>query len=51
MIGALAWLGFVATIGVGQALVEKRPMNLFIINAVYVLIAYGVMGAIIGAFG
>lgn len=48
-VGAVAWLGFVATIMLGAMTFENRPMSLFWINAGYQLIGLVVMGAIIGA--
>lgn len=47
-IGFMAWLGFVATIMLGAIFYERRPMQLFYINAGYQLVGLVVMGAIIG---
>ncbi|MEX0853457.1 MAG: DUF1761 domain-containing protein [Bauldia sp.] len=49
-IGAMAWLGFVATIMVGSIFYERKPPMLIAINAGYVLVGLVVMGAIIGAW-
>jgi hypothetical protein len=39
-----AWLGFVATTQVSEVLFERRPFNLFMINAGYYLVAMLLMG-------
>ena len=43
-----AWLGFVATIMLGQKYYENRSNELFSINAGYQLVGIVAMGAIIG---
>ena len=48
LVGAMAWLGFVATIMVGSIFYEKKPPMLIVINAGYQLVGLVVMGAIIG---
>ena len=49
-IGFLAWLGFVAVIGVSELLWEKKSMKLVMINTVQVLVGLVVGGMIIGAW-
>jgi hypothetical protein len=49
-VGALAWLGFVATIMVPATFYEKRPPMLFVINGAYQLVGMVIMGAILGAW-
>lgn len=50
VVGAVAWLGFVATWGANTVFYEKRSWEYFGINAGYALVALVVMGAIIGYF-
>ena len=47
--GLWAWLGFVATVMIGNYMFAKRPMNLFYIDAGYALINLLLMGAIIAS--
>ena len=47
-IGAIAWLGFVATIMVPSIFYERKPPMLVILNGAYNLIGMVVMGAILG---
>lgn len=49
MIGFLMWLGFVFTMLFSFALWEKRPMELFYMNAGCMLLTLVLMGAAIGA--
>lgn len=46
-VGALVWLGFVATIGLNSFIFENKPLKLYLINVGYYLVALVVMGAII----
>lgn len=48
VVGFLAWLGFVATTSYGTVLWEGRQPAYWAINAGNVLVAFVVMGAIIG---
>lgn len=48
LIGFMAWLGFVATVTIGQVVYERRSFKLFLINSGYILIGLLVMGAILG---
>jgi hypothetical protein len=50
VVGAVAWLGFVATWSANTVLYENRSWEYFGINAGYALVAMIVMGAIIGYF-
>lgn len=45
-----AWLGFVATIGLGSVLWENKSAKLFWINMIHWLVVLLVQGAIIGAW-
>jgi len=44
-----AWLGFIATTMLTGVLYERKPLNLYFINAGYQLVTLVVMGAILGA--
>jgi hypothetical protein len=46
-VGFLNWLGFIATVQIGQVVYEKKPWRLFVINNVYLVVALIVMGAIL----
>ena len=48
--GFWAWLGFVATIGLGIVIWEGKPMKLFWINSLHWLVALLIQGAILGAW-
>jgi hypothetical protein len=48
IVGFMAWLGFVATIGVGTIFYEKKTSEFVAITAGYQLVGIVVMGAIIG---
>ena len=50
-LGALAWLGFIATDTVGKILWEKLPIKLACINAGISLFNLALGGAIIGSWG
>jgi hypothetical protein len=50
IVGAVAWLGFVATWGANTVFYENRSWEYFGVNAGYSLLAMVVMGAIIGVF-
>jgi hypothetical protein len=47
IVGALAWVGFVAAIGITRIYYERSSWRLFAINNGYLLIALLVMGAIL----
>ncbi len=47
MIGFLGWLGFVLPTTFSPVLFGKKPIEMFWLDAIYYLIAYLVMGAII----
>lgn len=47
MVGFWSWLGFVATVGLGSMLWEKRPFSLYLINMAYYLVTLCVMGVIL----
>ena len=51
VLGFWAWLGFVATVTFTGVLFERKPMNLYFIQAGYQLVTLVVMGAIIGFLG
>jgi hypothetical protein len=48
LVGFMAWLGFVATVMANQIFYERKPQQLVMINAGYILVALLVMGAILG---
>ena len=50
LIGFMAWLGFVATIMVGQIFYEKKKPELIAIGAGYQLVGIVVMGAILAVW-
>lgn len=45
-----AWLGFVATVTLGSVLWEKKPVQLYMLNAAHYLVALLVMGAVLAAW-
>ncbi len=49
-LGALLWVGFVATVTFTTYLFEGRPKELFLINYGYALAGLLIMGAILGAW-
>ncbi|MEK9146565.1 MAG: DUF1761 domain-containing protein [Patescibacteria group bacterium] len=49
-VGALAWLGFVATVGLNSFVFENKPFQLYLINVAYYLVSLVVMGAILAAW-
>jgi len=49
-VGAVLWLGFVATTFAKDYIFEIRPLSLYAINAGYGLIDLMLMGAIVGAW-
>lgn len=50
VVGFLAWVGFVFTTSLTGALYTAKPIKLFLIDSTYLLIAFIVMGGIIGAW-
>lgn len=51
VVGAMAWLGFVATVSLGNVLWEGKPVSLYLLNNGYNLVNFAVMGAVIVAVG
>ncbi len=49
-LGAMVWLGFIATVTLASVLYEKRSVNLYILNNAYQLVSLAVMGAIVAAW-
>lgn len=49
-VGALAWLGFVATVGLNSFVFENKPFQLYLINVTYYLVSLVVMGAILAVW-
>lgn len=47
--GIWAWIGFVATVMLGNYMFSKKPMKLYFIDASYALVNLMVMGAIIAS--
>ncbi|MFH1917163.1 MAG: DUF1761 domain-containing protein [Nanoarchaeota archaeon] len=50
IVGALVWVGFIATISMGMLIYEGKPVKLYFINNAYHLLSLLVMSAIIIAF-
>ena len=50
VIGALAWLGFIATTMLGIILWEGKPVKLYLINVSQYLVSLVVMGAILAVW-
>ena len=50
LVGFLAWLGFVATIGVATTLYEKKTWLIFFITGGFQLISLLLMGALLAAW-
>jgi hypothetical protein len=48
LVGFMAWIGFVATVSLGQVFYERKPFMLWVINNGYQLIGIVAMGAILG---
>ena len=48
--GLWAWLGFVATVMIGNYMFSKKPLKLYFIDAGYALANLVVMGAILGSW-
>ena len=49
-LGAMIWLGFFATTMLGSVLWEKRPVNLYLINAFYYLVNLIIIGGILAVW-
>lgn len=49
-VGALAWLGFVATVTAGSVLWEGKPTKLYALNNAYQLVSLAAMGAILAVW-
>ena len=49
-VGFWLWLGFIATIGLGEMLYERRPWKLFAITYGYHLVALLAMGGILAVW-
>ena len=49
-VGALAWLGFVATVGLNSFVFENKPFQLYLINVTHYLVSLVVMGAILAVW-
>src|SRR5262249_34122115 len=49
-IGLAVWLGFVTTVQLTNALFQKQPMKLYLINTGYQLVCYAAMGAILATW-
>ncbi len=48
VVGVMAWIGFVATVTVGQVFYERRSWQVWAISNGYLLLGLAVMGAILG---
>jgi hypothetical protein len=51
IIGLWIWLGFIATIGVGDMLFNKKPLQLVVINTGYQLVFLLISGALLASWG
>jgi Protein of unknown function (DUF1761) len=49
-VGFFNWLGFVAVATLGSVTFEKRPLNLYLINNGYLLLALLLMGAVLAVW-
>ena len=49
-LGAMVWLGFIATVTLAGVLYEKRSVNLYALNNAYQLVSLVIMGAIVAAW-
>ena len=49
-IGFWAWLGFVATIGLGGYIWEKAPIDLYLLKSGFNLVSFVVMGGILAVW-
>lgn len=50
-VGALAWVGFIATVGLNSFVFESKPFQLYLINVAYYLVSLVVMGSILAMMG
>jgi len=50
-VGFAVWLGFLMPVQLTDKMFSQRPFKLFLINTGYQLVAYLVMGAILGKWG
>ena len=50
LVGFWAWLGFVATVLLGEFLWENKPFSLYLINVSHYLVVLVVMGAILAVW-
>jgi hypothetical protein len=50
MIACPVWLGFVAVATLGSVTFEKRPLNLYLINNGYLLLALLLMGVVLAVW-
>ncbi len=49
-LGIVCWLGFMAPLLFAQHIWERRPANLFAINAVYWMVAMALAGGVLGVW-
>ena len=49
-VGFFNWLGFVAVATLGSVTFEKRPLQLYLINNAYLLLALLLMGAVLAVW-
>ena len=49
-VGFFNWLGFVAVVTLGSVTFEKRPLQLYLINNAYLLLALLLMGAVLAVW-
>lgn len=47
ILGAGLWLGFVASIGIGVVIYERKPFELFLINSLHYLLVLAISGGLL----
>lgn len=50
LLGVLAWLGFAATLLLDKVMYERKPWELYLMNAGHYLVALFIAGGILGAW-
>ena len=50
LVGACAWLGFIAPMQFGMILWEGKPLQLYVIHTLHYLVSLVIMGAILAAW-
>ncbi len=50
LIGAVVWIGFIATTQIGGVLWDNKPIELFLINTSYSLLTFAISGGILAVW-